>query len=486
MGFGLSKVGCDHSIPQISLSTKVDNKKFQSKIFSYQNSSCGKKPSCNLSLLKYSGVKEMVHDQKISNSNTSFLEKKKRIMPTSDFYRLADERAMNVPISFYQSKEQFVNYLIEPFVESVVLQLRVVWRWVTNNFEVIAGGCILETDNVPLPKDQCLKNKNLHTFAVFLSECTKELGLKMEIVSGWVKLNNTLVDSINNEIYHSWNAVYLDQTWWLLDVVWASGYLDADMDFIRDYNEHYFLCDPEEFIYDHYPKDTFWQLLDEPMSNNAFKNLPFYSRNFFLSQMKPLTHSLGLIECKETEKLHLKFKITKSNVEYFTILYDMANNEVVNEGMRLYTTEKLLHIFIIIPHQGEFLLKLFEKTSKNVTSLLCGYIVKLKQNLKFSVFPKQYKQFQQGYVLYSPLQGHLIIGEKYKFKIALPGAVEMVVCLGGANSSWIPIGLNKDSTWEGDVVITSGSERVTVVAKFHQKLRQTFSSVLEYQTILQE
>ena len=219
-----------------------------------------------------------------------------------------------------------------------------------------------------------------------------------------------------------------------MDVAWASGYLNDKMEFIKNYNDHYFFTDPEEFIYDHYPQDCAWQLLNEPISRQTFKSLPFYARKFFDFQMKSLTHLHGIINCDESAKLHLKFKIaTNKFIDCFGILYDMENNKDINRGIRVYITEKLLHLFVTVPYQGKFILKLFTKTSKNQNSstcfLLCAYIIICNQYFK-SVFPKQFKQFHPGYCLYSPLQGELIIGKNYKFKIALPGAIEMVVCLG--------------------------------------------------------
>ena len=76
---------------------------------------------------------------------------------------------------------------------------------------------------------------------------------------------------------HAWNAVRIDGAWYLLDVTWASGYLD------QGYGFHYypperrqqvyaenFLVDPAIFVKSHYPEDERWQLLAKPMRESEF------------------------------------------------------------------------------------------------------------------------------------------------------------------------------------------------------------------------
>ena len=41
------------------------------------------------------------------------------------------------------------------------------------------------------------------------------------------------------------------------------------------YDEHYFLCDPLEFIQEFYPDDPKWQLLEHPLILEEFESLPF-------------------------------------------------------------------------------------------------------------------------------------------------------------------------------------------------------------------
>jgi len=48
-----------------------------------------------------------------------------------------------------------------------------------------------------------------------------------------------------------------------------------------EYDDHYFLTDPREFIYEFFPLQEEWQLLKRPISLREFENLPFVRSLFF-------------------------------------------------------------------------------------------------------------------------------------------------------------------------------------------------------------
>lgn len=69
---------------------------------------------------------------------------------------------------------------------------------------------------------------------------------------------------------HAWNAVKLNGKWYLIDVTWAAGYLNANNAFVKQFNEAYFLTLPEKFIFKHLPADPMWQLLPNPIDITLF------------------------------------------------------------------------------------------------------------------------------------------------------------------------------------------------------------------------
>lgn len=96
---------------------------------------------------------------------------------------------------------------------------------------------------------------------------------------------------------HSWNAVYIDSAWHLLDATWASGYTNFKGDeFTRRYDDRYFLTPPEQFMQDHYPEDTRWTLLKDPPLLNEFNHSPLRYLGFIKMGIHSFLPPKGIIE----------------------------------------------------------------------------------------------------------------------------------------------------------------------------------------------
>ena len=52
-----------------------------------------------------------------------------------------------------------------------------------------------------------------------------------------------------------------------------------------EYDDHYFLTDPKEFIYEFFPLQPEWQLLKEPINLEEFEELTFVRSLFFRYQL---------------------------------------------------------------------------------------------------------------------------------------------------------------------------------------------------------
>jgi len=90
-------------------------------------------------------------------------------------------------------------------------------------------------------------------------------GLHCVSITGWAKgATYQPGDIVTSEpANHSWNAVYVDDSWFLLDCHWATRH-DNSVDIKYDYDDFYFLTDPTEMIFSHFPEDAAWQLLQSP------------------------------------------------------------------------------------------------------------------------------------------------------------------------------------------------------------------------------
>jgi transglutaminase/protease-like cytokinesis protein 3 len=91
-----------------------------------------------------------------------------------------------------------------------------------------------------------------------------------EIINGYGRGDVHQVGK-NFRTNHSRNAVKLDSNWYLIDVTWASGYFTYNNNqFIKHFDDQYFLTLPEQFALDHFPDDLKWSLLQQPPASENF------------------------------------------------------------------------------------------------------------------------------------------------------------------------------------------------------------------------
>lgn len=118
-------------------------------------------------------------------------------------------------------------------------------------------------------------------------------GIRSEIITGYARTNRS---GSRFGVNHTWNAVYLDNSWHLLDVTWASGFISYSDEFVRRYDDYYFLTPPQHFIRDHYPEDLKWTLLSDPPAFREFYNGPFRYSAFIKSGITSYMPVKGIIE----------------------------------------------------------------------------------------------------------------------------------------------------------------------------------------------
>jgi hypothetical protein len=67
-------------------------------------------------------------------------------------------------------------------------------------------------------------------------------------------------------------------------------------EFIRRYDDYYFMTPPDQFIRDHYPDELRWTLMDNPPTVREFQNTPYKSQYFVKNRIKAFKPSRGIIE----------------------------------------------------------------------------------------------------------------------------------------------------------------------------------------------
>lgn len=192
--------------------------------------------------------------------------------PPTDFAKI-DEHARATPARYSKSVEQLASYLTKP-ANNDYEKVRSFYVWMSENiaydvdlFRRYRPGTSLNIEPIEVLK----KGKAVcQGYSDLFNALCQEAGIKSELVPGYSKGfgNSDRTDFSNAD--HAWNSVFIAGNWYLLDATWGAGGLNEKMQYKAQFNEKYFLADPAEFIKDHMPLQPMWQLLDCPVSMEAF------------------------------------------------------------------------------------------------------------------------------------------------------------------------------------------------------------------------
>ncbi len=178
--------------------------------------------------------------------------------------------------------------------------------------------------------DKLLKKKRTICtgYAYLVRELSRLADIECEIVQGYGRVSTTDIDKLDIP-NHSWNAVKLNNNWYLCDPTWASGIPNPESNrFEFKYNDGFFLANPELFAINHFPVDSKWWLLDKDIPTfemflaspvlygNAYKNLNT------ITTPKTMHHDI-----KKGDTITLEYEL-KDNIkkEDVKLLIDSGNN----------------------------------------------------------------------------------------------------------------------------------------------------------------
>ena len=152
-------------------------------------------------------------------------------------------------------------------------------------------------------------------YAYLIKELCFLANIECEIVDGYGRNVNANVEALET-INHSWNAVKLNGKWYLCDATWSSGYFLGSL-FVKDYNDGYFLTDPQLFSKNHFPAHKKW-LLDNPLSEKEFVSSPLIYSEAFKYKLIPNNPNEMNIETKKNDEVLFSF----------TTLDSLSNNKI--------------------------------------------------------------------------------------------------------------------------------------------------------------
>ena len=175
-------------------------------------------------------------------------------------------------------------------------------------------------------------------------------GIQSEIIFGYARTNMSKKFGVN----HTWNAVYIDSAWHLLDATWASGFVSYSNQFVKQYNDFYFLTPPEQFIRDHYPEDLQWTLLPDPPNYREFAQSPFRYSGFLKAGIVNHFPAKGVIETMVGDTVVIELT-TKRELANFYVSSSPVPDTSQLIIKPILSNEKFTFWYTITPDVGEWL-----------------------------------------------------------------------------------------------------------------------------------
>ena len=175
-------------------------------------------------------------------------------------------------------------------------------------------------------------------YAYLIKELCFLANIECEIINGYGR--STEANIFDLELAnHSWNAVKLNNKWYLCDATWSSGYMVNYSLFVQDYNDGYFLTDPVLFAQNHYPTQKKW-LLDSTLIDSQFIASPLVYGETFKHKMIAVSPKKMQVDYKTNEEIVFSFKTLKDTntdkitlIEYSGMLekaFDISNIKNIN------------------------------------------------------------------------------------------------------------------------------------------------------------
>ena len=124
-------------------------------------------------------------------------------------------------------------------------------------------------------------------YAYLIKELCFLANIESEIIDGYGRTVSSNIFELEMA-NHSWNAVKLNNKWYLCDATWSSGYSLNNSIFIKHYNDGYFLTDPILFAKNHFPLDKTW-FLEDTLADAEFVASPLVYGETFKHQIIPVS-----------------------------------------------------------------------------------------------------------------------------------------------------------------------------------------------------
>lgn len=392
---------------------------------------------------------------------------------SDDAYRAIDAHALAAPASVQTSFRTLAAWLVAP-CRSDEGKARAIFRWITENIRYDVDA-FFAGDQLSGDAGEALRKKSgvCEGYAGLFEELAKASGIQAVRITGYAKgygyVPGQPPGSVPN---HAWNAVRIGGRWRLVDCTWGAGYIGDDRKFHRAFDSHFFLTPPGEFIFDHFPENESWQLLDSPRSRAEFDRSVHVKSGFYALGLSLGTNTEGTLPSDGEIVLRLGLTGPVAGVAALARGEKPADDRsafVQNEG-------NALVVRVTPPDTGFYSLRLFARRAADETPyawILEYRLQSIRRAQGHPAYPRKLSEFDRGNVrIIEPMTGLLSAGTVRRFRVVIPPGDQAAVIV---NESWTFL-KKAGEEWQGDVMIEPGT--ISLCAK--RPGRDEWETLLEY------
>lgn len=262
-------------------------------------------------------------------------------------FRNLDRQALRVAGQEYESFTELVKVLTSN-CKSDLEKVRVIFKWMSTS----------QITEEPDPETPLGLLRGVQLGTESYHDLFKRLcgyaGLRCKLIDGVSKAAGYKPGMSLSKFRNQWTAVYVDDAWRFVNCNWGARHAkNSCEDLIYEVDEFYFLTDPEEHIYQHFPDNPEWQLLEIPVSKNDFQNLPVVKSPFFNNSLTFTGVFSGLLSTDQFGNVQVRIRASRK----ITIEAKLERLKHPSSRLSAYDIELENRTFIIAKHNNEYVVQ---------------------------------------------------------------------------------------------------------------------------------
>ncbi|MGY8914448.1 MAG: transglutaminase domain-containing protein [Flavobacteriales bacterium] len=234
-------------------------------------------------------------------------------------------------------------------------KVRAIYIWITHNIkydmaQISTPITYTEETNIA---DEALKNRKgvcEHYAQLFYQMCTA-VGITSYVIPGYTRQSDSAkIDPLN----HAWNGVVVNNKYYLVDATWDAGYFNKG-GYVHEFQDDFFLVEPQTFLKTHMPFDPIWQFLNNPITHTAYASKDFSKLgqrgNFAfrdsiikitaIDSISRIEKSIARIQKAGVTNVHIREEISQMEnlMEYYRYNHWVSRFNAINGELKLAVDE---------------------------------------------------------------------------------------------------------------------------------------------------